>query len=238
MYHSISSADTKPLFVIGHCQKYKLRLLNVSPQSFDRQMAFLKNNGYQVISLDDYIEGKRAGKKFNHKTVVITFDDGYVDNYTNAYPILIKYHLPATIFLISDAVGQTPIILNWDQVKEMSQNGISFGSHTRNHVYLPSQSKERMKDEIIESRHVIEEHLGKPVYYFSYPCGGFSEEIKAITVLAGYKAALTTNRGNDRYNIDLFELDRIHVNNWDNNFSFYFKLSGFYNLFRLLKSSH
>ena len=238
MYHSISSADTKPIFVIGRPDKVKLRLNIVSPKSFDKQMAYLKNNGYQVISLDDFVEGNRVGKKFAHKTVVITFDDGYVDNYTNAFPVLKKYHLSAAIFLITDFVGQNPNMLNWEQVKEMSQYGITFGSHTRHHAYIPSQSKEQMKDEIVGSKHVIEEHLGKPVYYFAYPCGGFTEQAKTITALAGYKAALSTNRGTDRYNIDLYELSRIHMNNWDNEFTFWSKLSGFYDLFRQLRPSH
>jgi peptidoglycan/xylan/chitin deacetylase (PgdA/CDA1 family) len=238
MYHSISSADTKPILVIGRPDKVKLRLNIVSPKSFDKQMAYLKNNGYQVIPLDDFVEGNKMGRRFPHKTVVITFDDGYVDNYTNAFPILKQYHLPATIFLITDFVGQKTDMLNWEQVKEMSQYDITFGSHTRHHAYIPSLSKEHMKDEIIGSKHVIEDHLGKAVDYFAYPCGGFNEQAKAVAALAGYKAALSTNRGTDRYNIDLYELSRIHVNNWDNEFTFWSKLSGFYDLFRHLRPSH
>ena len=238
MYHNITSADTKPLIVIGHLSKGKLRLNCVSPQSFDRQLGFLKDHGYHVISLDEYVQRKKANEWFSHKTVVITFDDGYEDNYTNAFPILKKYHFPATIFLISDYVGKSPDFLSWEQVKEMSQYGISFGSHTRRHVYLPSISKEQMKDEIIGSKQIIEQHLGSPVYYFAYPGGGFSEEIKAITATAGYQAALATNRGYDRLNIDLYELNRIHINNWDNKYSLTGKLSGFYNLIRELKRSH
>ena len=105
MYHSVSSADTKPLFVFARPFNVKLRLNIISPDSFEKQMGFLKNNGYQVIPLDEYVQGDRVGRKFPHKTVVITFDDGYVDNYTNAFPVLKKYHFPATVFLISDAVG-------------------------------------------------------------------------------------------------------------------------------------
>ena len=238
MYHSISSADTKPVFVVGRPSSVKLRLNIVSPRSFDHQLAYLKDHGYQVISLDELVEGQKKGMKFSHKTVVITFDDGYEDNYTNAFPILKKYHFPATIFLISDALGANKDLLSWEQVKEMSQFGITFGSHTRHHAYLPELSKEQMKDEIEVSKHVIEEHLGVPIDEIAYPCGGFSETVKALAALAGYKAALTTNRGTDRYNIDLYELSRIHMNNWDNEFTFWSKLSGFYNLFRELKSSH
>ena len=238
MYHSVSSADMKPLFVIGHPSKFKLRLNNVSPESFDRQMGFLKNKGYQVISLDEFVDGNRMGKKFSHKTVVITFDDGYRDNYTEAFPILKKYYFPATIFLISDYVREGSGFLNWEQVKEMRKVGISFGSHTRHHAYLPSMSKAALKDEIIESKHIIEKNLGEPVDYIAYPCGGFSEEVKTVVALAGYKAALTTNRGYDRYDIDPYELNRIRIDNWDNALTLRAKLSGFYNLFRPLKKSH
>jgi peptidoglycan/xylan/chitin deacetylase (PgdA/CDA1 family) len=238
MYHSVSSADEKPFSIMGLPSTIKLRLNIVSPQSFDRQMGFLRNNGYHVISLDEYVRENTQRKKFPHNTVVITFDDGYADNYTNAYPILKKYHIPATIFLISDYVGKSPELLNWDQVKEMNAYGIDFESHTRHHVYLPSQTKAQIKDEIAGSKQAIEEHLGKPVYYIAYPTGGFSEEIKAITALAGYKAALTTNRGYDRFDIDLYELSRIRADNWDNDFTFASKVSGFYNLFRPLRASH
>ncbi len=225
MYHRISLADESPMNT-------------VSPKNFAKQMDFLKRNGYQVITMDDLIEGTKVRKKFPHKKVVITFDDGYRDNYKNAFPILKEYHFPAAIFLISDLTGVSPNLLTWDQIKEMSQNGITFGSHTRHHVYLPEQSEAQLKDEIEGSKRVIEEHLGKPVYYFAYPSGGFSEHIKSLVAMAGYKAAFSTNRGYDRYNIDLYELNRIRINNWDPSFVLWNKLSGYYNLFRKLKSSH
>jgi peptidoglycan/xylan/chitin deacetylase (PgdA/CDA1 family) len=238
MYHSVSTKNTNPVNVLFHPQNVLLQLNVVSPKVFDRQMDFLKRNRYNVITLDEFVKGDVARKRFPHNTVVITFDDGYEDNYTDAYPILKKYHFPATIFLISDCVGKMPNLLTWDQIKEMSQNGISFGSHTRYHTYLPNVSKAQMRDEIVESKHVIEKNLGTPIYYFAYPIGGFNEQAKAIAALAGYKAAMTTNRGYDRYNIDTFELGRIHVNNWDSEISLKGKLSGYYNLFRALKPSH
>ncbi len=238
MYHSVSLSNTNPVNILFRHIDVKFQLNVVSPNSFAKQMDFLKKNGYQVIPLDDYVEGDIARKKFPHNTVVITFDDGYLDNYKNAFPVLKKYHFPATIFLISDYVGKNPNLLTWDNVKEMSQNGISFGSHTRRHAYIPDLSKKQMKDEIAGSKRVIEEHLGRPICCLAYPTGGFNEEAKAIVALAGYKAALTTNRGYDRYDIDTYELGRIHINNWDNEITLRGKLSGYYNLFRSLRSSH
>lgn len=224
MYHRVSLEDESPANT-------------VSPKVFARQMDFLKRNGYQVITLEELVAGIKAGKKFSHKTVVITFDDGYKDNYKNAFPVLKKYHFPATIFLISDMVGVSPNLLTWDQIKEMDHYGITFGSHTRNHVYLPEETEEELKDEIVGSKRVLEEHLGKPVHYFSYPSGGFSEPIKFLTAMAGYQAAVSTNRGG-RYNIDLYELNRIRINNGDFWLVLWNKLSGYYNLFRKLRPSH
>jgi peptidoglycan/xylan/chitin deacetylase (PgdA/CDA1 family) len=215
-----------------------LRLNNVSPQSFEKQMGYLKNNGYTVIPLNELIEGFRAGRKFAHKTVVITLDDGYADNYTNAFPVLKKYHFPATIFLISDYVRPGSVFLNWEQVKEMSRNGISFGSHTRRHAYLPNLSKAQLIDEIAGSKRDIEKNLGISVDYLAYPCGGFSDQVKTMAAQAGYKAALATNRGQNRFNLDPYELHRVHINNLDNDVVLNGKLSGYYNLFRELKSSH
>ncbi len=225
MYHRISLEDEFPMNT-------------VTPKAFAKQMDYLKRNGYQVITVDELVEGTKARKKFAHNTVVITFDDGYKDNYKNAFPVLKKYHFPAAIFLISDYVGVNRNLLTWDQIKEMSQNGITFGSHTRHHVYLPEESGQELKDEIQGSKKVIEEHLGKPVYYFAYPSGGFSEPIKSLVAMAGYKAAFTTNRGYDRYNIDLYELSRIRINSWDIPAVLWDKLSGYYNLFRQLRPSH
>ena len=225
MYHSVSLSDAGPLN-------------SVTPQAFENQMAFLKKNHYRVISLNDLIEGKRRNKKFSHKTVVITFDDGYQDNFKYAYPVLRKYNFPATIFLISDLVGVAPQVLTWPQIKEMNENGINFGSHTRHHAYLPDISQEQLKDEIVNSKRIIEEHLGKSVYSFSYPIGGFSEKIKSVVARAGYLAAVTTNRGSDRYDVDPYELNRVRIKSWDSPLVLCSKLSGYYNFFRELKSSH
>lgn len=224
-------------------------LLFVKPGSFEKQMRYLKDNHYQVISFDALVEGLKNGRKFSHNTVVITIDDGHKSVFTYAYPVLKKYGFPAEVFLVSDYMGVKPDFLNWDEVKEMSKNNIFFGGHTRNHIYLPSikNNKDSLWNEIAGCKKVIEAHLGMPVYYFCYPSGGFNQEIEAVVKKAGYKGACTTNRGFDVLNRqDLYELDRISVRDSDPLFSFYniykpirfrAKLSGYYNLFRKMKSS-
>ncbi len=216
----------------------KWRLNTVSEKSFEYQMNFMKRHGFQVISFDDLVEGIKEGQQFARNTVVLQFDDGYEDNYKYAFPILKKYGFPAMVFLVSDKIG-TPGFLTWDQIKEMEKYNFLAGAHTRHHVYLPRLSLAQAQDEIAGSKKMIEDHLGHSIDYFAYPSGGFTEEIKRLVKEAGYKAAVTTNRGKDRFNMDLYELKRIHMNNTDDQYSgliLWFKLSGYYNLFRHSKN--
>ncbi len=218
-YHNVST----------HLGQYSLN--NVTPQAFAWQMKFLAKHHYDVISFDDYVQGIKKGTAFRKNTVVIQFDDGYEDNYTQAFPILREHHFPASIFLISDSIGLKDF-MTWDQVKEMEKHGIEFGAHTRRHAYLPEISHEAAVDEIAGSKKVIEAHLWHPIKYFVYPSGGFTDDIKSIVIAAGYQAAGTTNRGRDMFNRDLFELNRIRVKSKDNALTFWAKLSGYYNVFR------
>ncbi len=216
----------------------KWRLNTVSSKSFEYQMNFMKRHGFQVISFDDLVEGIKKGHVFTRNTVVLQFDDGYEDNYKNAFPILKKYGFPAMEFLISDTVGVSDF-LTWDQVKEMEKYNFLAGAHTRHHAYLPKVSEIQAKDEIAGSKKVIEDHLGHSIDYFCYPSGGFTEEVKGLVKEAGYKAAVTTNRGKDRFNVDLYELKRIHMNNTDDRYSgliLWAKLSGYYNLLRQFRN--
>ena len=221
-YHNIS--ETK--------DQYSLN--NVRPRSFARQMKFLKRHGYNVISFDDWVDGTKRGRAFSHNTVILHFDDGYADNYTNALPILKMYGYPAMVFLVSDKIG-TQDFLTWGQVREMDAQGFKAGAHTRRHVYLPDVSPDAAQDEIAGSKKIIEEHLGHAIDYFVYPSGGFTDEAKGMVQQAGFKAAGTTNRGQDRFNRDLFEVKRIRVKDSDGAIALWAKLSGYYNLLRKSK---
>ena len=215
----------------------KWRLNTVSEKSFEYQMAFMKRHGFQVISFDDLVTGMKEGQQFARNTVVLQFDDGYEDNYKYAFPILKKYGFPAMVFLVSDSVG-APDFLTWDQVKEMEKYNFLAGAHTRHHVYLPKASLAKAQDEIAGSKKIIEDHLGHSIHYFAYPSGGFTEDVKCLVKEAGYEAAVTTHQGKDKFNVDLYELKRIHMNNTDDQYSgliLWFKLSGYYNLFRHFK---
>jgi peptidoglycan/xylan/chitin deacetylase (PgdA/CDA1 family) len=232
-----------------HSFDYGEALYSVAPENFERQMHYLKDKGFNVIPLDELVEGIKNKKKFARNTVVITIDDGYKNNFTHAYPILKKYGFSAIIFLITNEIGINTAYLNWDEVKEMSKHNISFGGHTKSHVYLPSVDKtDVLWDEIAGSKKAIEEHVGIPVDYFCYPVGGFTKEVEILANKAGYKGACTSNRGDDILNRhNLYEINRISIRNGNPYFSFSnlftpirfrAKLSGYYYIFRKEKRGY
>ena len=204
---------------------------NTSPGNFAWQMDFLKKNKYHVISLDELVKATQNGRQLPRRSVVITFDDGYEDNYVNAFKILKQRGFPAIIFCITNTIGQSGY-LTWDQIREMERFGVVAGSHTVVPVYLPGTPEEKQRFQIWESKRVLEERLRHPVDYFAYPSGGFSEKIKKLIREAGYKGACTTNRGYDRLNQDVYELNRIRPGDKDTPMSLRFKLSGFNNYFK------
>ena len=225
MYHSIS--DNKE------------STLSVTLENFSRQMAFLKRKGYSVISLDSLVRNIKEGNTYLPKTVVITFDDGFKDNFTNAFPVLGKNGMTATVFLITDYVNNKEEYLSWNEVTLMGEGGIDFGGHTQNNVYLPSvEDPKRLWREIAGCKKDIEKRTKKEARYFCYPTGGFTERIKEVVKKAGYEGACTTNRGLSRQNKDVYELKRIKITDSDMNKPFHFraKLSGYYNLFRSYRS--
>lgn len=207
-------------------------LLNVTAKNFETQMSFLKRHKYNVISLDELVSSITSKKPLPRNSVVLTFDDGNADNYEHAFPVLKKYGFPATIFIAVRLIGKKGF-LTWEQIVEMEKGGITFGSHTLNHVYLPDLSQSKQKKEIYASKKILERRLGHSVNHFCYPKGGFSNEIKGFVRSAGYVSACTTNRGYDRFNRDVYELKRIRfANKYTMPIVFWAKLSGYYNLFR------
>jgi peptidoglycan/xylan/chitin deacetylase (PgdA/CDA1 family) len=220
---------------------YEKGSFSVTPENFSRQMEFIKNKGYEVISLSELIENIGNKRHTKRNMVVLTFDDGYKDNFVYAYPVLKKTGFPATIFLVTEYIGKPfkandeKEFMSWEEIRVMSRGGVSFGGHSRTHFDLGSFKNASMAfEEISGSKRIIEEKTGKPVEFFCYPGGAFNEKAKALVIKAGYKGACTTNRGFAKFNSDVYELKRIKVTNSDSAvpFSFRAKLSGYYNVFR------
>jgi len=214
-------------------------LLAVSVSSFERQMRFLKERRYNVITIESLADLIRQKKKIPPKSIAITFDDGYKDNYTYAFPILKKYKLPATIFIITNEVGRPDgSRLNWEEILAMRDSGlISFGSHCLGPEPLTKiKSQEEVKRQIFASKAVLEEKLGRKVNIFSYPEGRFNAIIKQLVIDAGYQAAVATNPGKRFPSDDIFALKRLRISaNCNNPFVFWIETSGYYNFMREYK---
>ncbi len=222
-YHSVAPASAQPLN-------------NVRLQQFEKQMAYIKKHGYKVLRLDDFIADLKAGKSPDHKSVVITFDDGYKDNFTAAYPVLKKNGFPFTIFVEVGNIG-SPNRFTWEDAREMSAHGVDIESHLMTGAYLPDLPYKERVFQLKESKRLLEVELKRPVYFLAYPIGGFDDEGKMLVRDLGYKAAFTTNRGKDRKAKDLYELKRIRIKDSDLDAQLWLKLSGYYNLFRHSRNS-
>ncbi|MBM3247990.1 MAG: polysaccharide deacetylase family protein [Candidatus Omnitrophica bacterium] len=210
----------------------------VLTDNFARQMEFISSRGYKVLTLDEVIEAIRAGKRLPRNSLAITFDDGYANNYIYAYPVLKKYNFPATIFIITGKDASDGFISR-EQMLQMQENNIFFGSHSKSHQYLPELKDEQLRDEIFNSKKELEEKINSEVKYFCYCFGGFSDKIIDMVKEAGYQAAFTTNRGKGRFNKNIYALKRVKVGNADTNpLRMWGKLSGFFNFFRSEKEPY
>jgi peptidoglycan/xylan/chitin deacetylase (PgdA/CDA1 family) len=215
MYHSIDEASD-------------VSKLSVCPSSFREQIRFLKTHNYNVVKLEELPDMVKKSR-LPRKTIAITFDDGFENNYTCAYPVLTEFGIPATIFIVPAWVGKEGY-LTWDQVIEMSESGvISIGSHTMTHAWLPGLPEQRLDDEIFESKRAIESRIMKPVDSFSYPLGGFNSHVRDKVIKAGYKIAAATNPGKKYPKHDLFAMKRVRISRTsDNPAVFWIETSGFY----------
>ena len=181
------------------------RLLTVTPDDFYKQMDALYKAGYRTISLKELFERKWE-KKF-----IITFDDGYKDVLTEAYPILSSFGFKATIFVIVNEIGK-PGHLDWWDIKFLESQGWEVGSHTMNHLNLTHLSPLQQWKEIYESKRILEEKLGHPIYFISYPTGRFNEQVIQLVKEAGYLGAVTTIPGKINNIEDIYKLKRVRIN--------------------------
>lgn len=186
------------------------RGLGVTPKNFDEQMKWLYDNGFKTLTLSQYFSLIADQKDIPKKTVLLTFDDGYRDFFENAAPILLRYNMTATVFIITDSMGY-PAYMDWDQVKLLSSEGFEFGSHSLTHPNLRNLKDGNLKDEVEQSKKKIEDEIGKNVNFFCYPSGAFDDRVEKATREAGYRGSLTTMNGYRVSNKNMFELPRFRI---------------------------
>jgi peptidoglycan/xylan/chitin deacetylase (PgdA/CDA1 family) len=204
MYHYISTNPNGP------ADPARTRL-SVPPDDFLAQLLYLRAAGYTTLSLDELVAAWQGQATLPPKPVVLTFDDGYADFYTGAFPLLLALGDKATIYVISGKVG-TPGYLSWDHLRVLAAYPIiTIGAHTRHHVGLARLPAARAWDEIAGGRLDLELSLRLPVHHMAYPGGSNDAQARSLTQAAGFLTAVTTRHGLAA-NLDRpFELPRIRI---------------------------
>lgn len=201
-YHSISYEKGNPI--------------RMPKEQFEKEMKYLKENNYYTLSLDELYDYFVNKKPIPEKSIVLTFDDGYRDNYINAYPILKKYNFKAAIFVITDMVDKESFYLTSNQLKELQKNGIDIESHTATHENLSELSFDAQLKELNTSKNYLENLLSKKIKYLAYPCGEYSDDTLKAVKEAGYIMAFTTaGRWSDKSD-GILTLDRVYISTFHN----------------------
>lgn len=185
--------------------------LRVPKEVFREQMNFLKQKGYTTLTLNELYDFFVNNKPVPDKAVVITFDDGYKDNFENAYPVLKELGFNATVFVITSTIDTDKSYLTSKQLREMDANGIDIESHTVNHEQLDKLPYNKQIDTLKSSREYIEKTLGKSSKYIAYPFGKWDGNTLEAVKNAGYSMAFTTVSGWSNKDQGIYELHRVYI---------------------------
>lgn len=184
--------------------------LSVSPSKFEEQLTYLKNNGYTPISLDELYGIYGNLTQPPAKPVVLTFDDGYIDFYTTAYPILAKYNFKAVSFIPTGLIG-TGYYMNWDQIKQIQRSGlVTFEGHTISHPNLTLLSSTEALRELKEGKEILQSQTGYPVNFIAYPVGISNFHVQELAKQAGFVGGVGTWSG--KTNSPGINMPRIRIN--------------------------
>jgi peptidoglycan/xylan/chitin deacetylase (PgdA/CDA1 family) len=186
--------------------------LSVAPKAFRAQLQYLADNGYTVIDLYDLILGVTWKNPLPQKPVVLTFDDGYVDQYTNAFPLLKEFGFTATFFIITEyADSGNPAYMSWPMIEEMAAAGMRIESHSKSHPDLSEADYDELIWQILGSQETIAAHIGYTPRFFCYPGGRYDEETIGVLQELDYWGAVTTAGGLWHGHEDRYEWSRVRI---------------------------
>lgn len=197
MYHSIGYEKDNPV--------------RLPIENLEKQMKYLKDNNYTTLSMEDLYNYFENNKPIPEKSIVLTFDDGYLDNYTRLYPILKKYDFKGTIFVITNAIDKEKDYLLSNQLKELDKDCLAIESHTAGHENLSELPYDKQLKTLKTSKEYLEKTLNKKVTYIAYPYGKYNEETLRAVKDAGYKMAFTTDGKWSDKSDGILTLDRVYI---------------------------
>lgn len=188
--------------------------LSVSPENFTKQLDYLAANNYQTISMQQLRDGFSGTYKIDSgkKPIVITFDDGYDDAYTQAFLMLKKHNMIGVFYIITGQIGQSERMTS-NQIIELDKAGMIIGSHTKNHLDISTLAAAQLNLQLSESKTYLEQLLGHPIVDFCYPAGKYNQNDITVLKNDGYLTSTTTKAGIADKKSDLFELPRIRMQN-------------------------
>lgn len=199
IYHAIETPDNP----IKLDSKGELVYV-INSNDFTQQMKYLRDNEYQVVLLDDYVNHK---EELADNALIITYDDGHITNYTVAFPILQEFGIKAAFFITIKNMNAAEG-LKADQLREMAKYGMSIQSHTMTHPFLSDLPSQKIREELWESKKILEDELSQPVDYLALPGGRYNSKVREIAIEVGYKAICTSIIGYNNINSDLYHLKR------------------------------
>lgn len=219
----------------------KLAKLWVSAEAFREQLTYLRDNGYSAVTFSDWRDAEKGVKPLPEKPVLITFDDGYMNNYTLAFPLLREFGMKACVFLVYETMDKHNAwhdpksepwqkMLTWAQIKEMQDSGVfEFGSHTMRHRNLGETPLEEVRWETAESKRRLEEKLGREVVGFAYPygAGAYKPEVRRAALEAGYRFDFSIKQGITRlpWNREDAPVKRLLIRGDDSMYDFHLNLT-------------
>ncbi|MBN1992475.1 MAG: polysaccharide deacetylase family protein [Anaerolineae bacterium] len=220
MYHYLSAPP-------ADADVYRLDL-SVTPEQFESHLAYLRQAGYETITMQQLAYALSRQTPLPPQPIIITFDDGYRDNYENAFPLLRKYGYTGVFFIFTYPLDfADPHYLTWDMVAEMHRAGMEFGSHSYRHYDMRGQDVDFLVYEILASKEAIEAHTGEPVRFFSYPAGSYDDLTIRVLDSAHFWNAVTTEWGIEHAFANRFELPRLRVRGTDTAADLAHKLNSF-----------
>jgi peptidoglycan/xylan/chitin deacetylase (PgdA/CDA1 family) len=209
LYHSVSDAPSA-----------QMRPFTVGPSVFRRQLEAVAESGVDVLSVSDFVR-LRETAMLPERPAVITFDDGFADFAEHALPALAEHRLPATLYVTTGFLAGCPDgpawarpaerMLHWSQLRDLDAAGVEIGAHTHNHPYLDTLVEGAARDEIVRSRALLEEELGREIESFAYPNGYSSEAVRRLVPAAGYRSACAVRNTFSSIHDDRFALARLTV---------------------------
>ena len=184
--------------------------LTVRTRAFELQMDFLAKNGYHTVTLEQVYAAMAGLASLPAKPVALTFDDGGLDDYTVAFPILHSHHFVATFFVITGFVGGSNT-MSWNQLRAMQLNGMAIESHTVRHADLTTVTTTELRAELTQSREAIQTQLGRAPLVLAYPFGLYDQRVIDATRAAGYLMAVTTHQSRTLTPGSAYSWPRVHV---------------------------